>query len=43
MLGILRALEAAQSRLCALNRICGLDPQDFGRLCTSLFDVSQLA
>ena len=42
VLGVLGALEGAQSRLRAVNRPFGLDPQDLGGLCPSLFDVSQL-
>jgi hypothetical protein len=42
VLGILGALEVDQSRLCALDRKFGLDPENLGGLCPGLLDVSQL-
>src|SRR5262245_29572533 len=42
MLGILRALEGRQSRLRALYRVLGLDPQDLDGFRLSLFEFPQL-
>src|SRR5262245_24150871 len=42
VLGVLRALEGAQSCLCALNRPCGLDPQDLRGFRSSFFEFPQL-